>query len=167
MIGKGVSVDNAQEQTQRQRNQMPNIATALNAEISRIARKELRTETEALKKAAAGYRRDIAALKKRMQTLERQAKSATRKTAPVSENSPGQSETQHRFSATRFAAQRQKLGLSAANFATLLGVSSLSVYKWESGKTRPRRAQLEAIAATRRLGKREVMARLAEVNAKI
>jgi len=143
---------------------MPNIAAALSAEISRITRKELRTETEALKRAAAGYRRDIAALKKRMQTLEGQARSAARKAAPP-DDSPEQSETQLRFSATRFAAQRKKLGLSAAKFADLLGVSPLSVYSWESGKARPRRAQLETIAATRKLGKREVMARLAELDA--
>ena len=45
---------------------------------------------------------------------------------------------QLRFSAKRFAAQRQKLELSAASFAKLLGVSALSVYKWESDKAQPR-----------------------------
>jgi DNA-binding transcriptional regulator YiaG len=44
--------------------------------------------------------------------------------------------------------------------AKLLGVSSVSLYKWESGQSRPRRAQLEAIAAVRSIGKREAMARL-------
>jgi hypothetical protein len=38
---------------------MPNIATALRQEISRIARKEIRGETNALKKAAATYRGEI------------------------------------------------------------------------------------------------------------
>lgn len=142
---------------------MPNIASALSAEISRIARRELRTETESLKKATAGYRRDIAALKRRLQTLERLAKSGNRRAAPTAAVSAEQSETQLRFSATRFAAQRQKLGISAASFAALLGVSPLTVYKWESGKTRPRRAQLEVIAAARKLGKREAMARLEEL----
>ena len=37
--------------------------------------------------------------------------------------------------------------------ARLLGVSALSVYKWESGKTRPRAKQIEAIAALRGMGK--------------
>ena len=41
------------------------------------------------------------------------------------------------------------------------GVSALSVYKWESGKTRPRARQLEAIASLRKMGKREAQARLA------
>lgn len=142
---------------------MPNIAVALSAEISRIARKELRIETETLKKATAGYRREIAALKRRLQALERLAKRAPRKTAPRSDDAKPSDTTQYRFSATRLAAQRKKLGLSAANFAALLCVSPLTVYNWEGGKTRPRQAQLEAIAKARQLGKREALARLAKL----
>jgi transcriptional regulator with XRE-family HTH domain len=67
-----------------------------------------------------------------------------------------------RFSAKGLAAQRRRLGLSAAAVAQLLGVSALSVYKWESGKTRPRARQIEAIAGLRGLGKREALKRLEE-----
>jgi len=38
---------------------MPNIAAVLKDEISRIARKEIRSETTSLKKASSQYRRDI------------------------------------------------------------------------------------------------------------
>lgn len=144
---------------------MPDIASALKAEISRIARKELRAETDALKKMAAGQRRDIAALKKRVHVLERQAKSRTTKPEVSPQRPQEQTGPQLRFSATRLAAQRKRLGLSAANFALLIGVSPISVYGWESGKSRPRRAQLEAIAAVRRLGKREAEARLEQLRA--
>lgn len=143
---------------------MTNIASVLKEEISRVARKEVRAEVQALKKSSAGYRRDIAALKKRVQMLERQErrqkKAAGRATPETSEE---QSERQLRFSATRLAAQRKKLGLSAAKFAALIGVSPISVYKWEGGQSRPRRAQLEAIAAARALGKRAALARLEEL----
>jgi DNA-binding transcriptional regulator YiaG len=142
---------------------MPNIATALKEEMSRIARKELRAETDALRKTVAGHRREIAALKKRLQSLERQSKSRTKKTAPPAHGSEDQAGRQLRFSATRVAAQRKKLGLSAANFAALLGVAPISVYNWEGGKARPRRAQLEAIAAARKLGKKESLERLEEL----
>ena len=47
-----------------------------------------------------------------------------------------------------------------ADFATLLGVSGQSVYKWEHGEARPRARQLEAIAELRGIGKREAAARL-------
>ena len=68
--------------------------------------------------------------------------------------------TKIRFSAKSLIAQRRRLGLSAAAMARLLGVSALSVYKWESGNTRPRAKQIEAIAALRSMGKREVAQRL-------
>jgi DNA-binding transcriptional regulator YiaG len=146
------------------------IAAALKSEISRIARKEMRAETEALKKASAGHRRELAALKKRLLELERQVKKTARQAKTARAAKPdhaaelsGQS---LRFSATRFAAQRKKLGLSAANFASLLGVSSISVYNWESGKTRPRQAQLEAIAAARKLRKKEAAALLEQLGGK-
>jgi DNA-binding transcriptional regulator YiaG len=44
----------------------------------------------------------------------------------------------------------------------LLGVSGQSVYKWEQGKAKPRASQLKAIAAVRKMGKREVAERLAQ-----
>lgn len=130
----------------------------------------MRSEFEALRKASTTHRHEIAALKKRIQQLERQVKltskvesRSNKGTRPdtVSEGSA----RQLRFSAARFAAQRKKVGLSAANYAKLLGVSALSVYKWESGQTRPRRAQLEAIAGIRSLGKREATARLEHLEA--
>ena len=59
-----------------------------------------------------------------------------------------------------FAQHRKGLGLSAAEVGKLLGASALSVYKWESGKAKPRRSFLPAIAALRRMGKREAAAKL-------
>lgn len=70
------------------------------------------------------------------------------------------SDKQLRFSPTRLAAQRKKLGLSAREFGQLIGVSALSVYKWEQGKARPRAKQLGAMASIRGIGKREAAARL-------
>jgi len=37
---------------------------------------------------------------------------------------------QRRFSPARLAATRKKLGLSAADFGALIGVSGQSIYKW-------------------------------------
>jgi DNA-binding transcriptional regulator YiaG len=42
----------------------------------------------------------------------------------------------------------------------LVGVSAQTIYNWEGGTTRPRAEQLAAIAAVRKMGKREVKARL-------
>lgn len=141
---------------------MPNIGTILKSEISRVSRKELRSQTQALKKSVSQYRTQIADLRRRLEALERQVKrlgkASGRASAPAPE--PDEAASNLRFSAKGFAAQRKRLGLSAAALARVLGVSSLSVYKWESGKVRPRAKQLEAIAALRGMGKREVAQRL-------
>ncbi|GAB3498074.1 hypothetical protein GCM10027399_22780 [Curvibacter fontanus] len=50
---------------------MANFSSQLKAEISRIARKEIRAETQALKKASAQYRTDIAALRRRIAEQDR------------------------------------------------------------------------------------------------
>ena len=144
---------------------MPNIAALLKDEIARVARKEIRAQTAEFKKSSAQYRAHIAALRRRVDDLERQLKKVGKVAGRGSAAAPAEAEqgTARRFSATRFAAQRRKLGLSAADFATLLGVSGQSVYKWEHGEARPRARQIEAIAALRGIGKREAAARLAKL----
>jgi len=57
------------------------------------------------------------------------------------------------------------LKLSAADYGKLVGVSGLTIYSWESGKSRPRKAQLAALVAVRGIGKREALAKLEVVKA--
>jgi DNA-binding XRE family transcriptional regulator len=143
---------------------MPNIGSVLKIEIQRVARKELRAETQQLKKTVTQYRGQIAQLKRRLQALEQQVrrlgKGGGRAAPSAAEAGDDEGGPSLRFSAKGLATQRKRLGLSAASVARILGVSALSVYKWESGKTRPRARQLEAIASLRKMGKREAMARL-------
>ena len=68
-----------------------------------------------------------------------------------------------RFRAKGMAANRKRLGLSAADFGLLVGATGQSIYAWETGKTKPRPQALAAIAALRGIGKREVEARLASL----
>ena len=97
-------------------------------------------------------------MKRRILALEKQAAHISKKvTRPGAET---EATTRVRFSAKGFATKRQNLGLSAADMGKLLGVSSQTVYHWESGKTKPRQSQLAAIAAVRKMGKRDAMARL-------
>lgn len=147
---------------------MSSFAQQLKAEIARIARKAVRAETDALKKTNAQYRSEIAALKRRLSELERAqarlAKGQGERSTPRQAKAQGEEGTSAqglRFRVAGFANLRKKLGLSAAEMGQLIGVSAQSVYHWESGKSRPRAAQLAAIAAVRGLGKREVAARLA------
>src|SRR6185369_10691011 len=141
---------------------MPNIASVLKDEIARVARREIKAETQALKSASTKYRSDIAALKRQGAALRKELKraSGTRKlpdSAPPEESS----ETRHRFSAKGLASQRKRLGLSAESLGKLIGVSGLSIYNWEGGKARPRANHLPAIAALKTLGKKDAAAVLA------
>jgi DNA-binding transcriptional regulator YiaG len=144
---------------------MPNIQSLLKTEIARIARKEVRAETERLKKSSTNYRSQIAALKRSVAALEKQlSRQRGAAAAPASgEEKEQDGRRGFRFSAKGLAAQRRRLGLSAREVALLLGVSSLSVYKWEQGKARPRAKQMEAISQLRRMGKKEAATRLSEV----
>lgn len=146
---------------------MPNIASILKSEISRVARKELRAETASLKKAVAGQRSEIAALKRRTQALElelRRLGKATRKSAPAAATGPASRTL--RFSAKGLASQRQRLALSADDCGRLVGASGQSIYNWEQGKARPQARHLAAIASLRTMGKRDAVARLATLRGK-
>lgn len=145
---------------------MSNIATALKEEIARLVRKQLRGETESLKKASNRYRSDIAALKRRIEALEKQVASLEktgRKQTASSADEP--SVAKPRFKPQGILAQRTRLGLSAREMGLLIGVSGQTIYLWEAGKTRPRSEQMGSIAAVRKMGKREVKARLDQAQA--
>lgn len=146
---------------------MPNIATALKSEISRIARKELRAELDALKKHSMEQRSRLAELRRQIDALARELKrvakiSSVRSAKADPSATDGDDSVHRRFSPTRLANHRTKLGLSAADYGRLIGVAGQSVYNWEQGKSRPRAAQLEALATVRGISKKEAEKRLAE-----
>ena len=148
---------------------MPNIATVFKAEITRLARKEVRENSDGLRKTVASQRTEIAGLKRRLQELEAAVKKlakgtgavAVRHGAPVSSESGESNGTGLRFRAKGMAANRKRLGLSAADFGLLVGATGQSVYAWESGKAKPRPEALAAIASLRGIGKLEAEAKLA------
>lgn len=144
---------------------MPNIATVLKAEISRISRKEVRSTTEGTQRAVTMYRRQLAEMNRRILLLEREVRSLRKQTGKSKQAAQeAEPATALRFRADGFKAHRERLGLSAKDLGTLLGVSALTVYKWESGKGRPRASYLPAIAQVRAMGKRKALKRLDELS---
>lgn len=146
---------------------MTTFASSLKKEIARVARKELRDEISALRKGSATYRSEIADLKRKLKSLESQVKALTRATpqaAPArkapTEAPRGKPGRKVIFGAAEFLALRQHLDFTQAQMGKLVGASSLSIYKWESGLVIPRAAQLEKILAVRKIGKREALARI-------
>jgi len=143
---------------------MPNIASIFKAEMSRVARKEVRAEIEVLKKALATCRSSIAELRRQVSALDKELRRAAKgksRSSATTDSKSDETGAKRRFSATRLAAHRSKLGLSAAAYGQLVGVSGQTIYHWEQGKARPRAAQLESLAAVRSLGAREIAERLA------
>jgi DNA-binding XRE family transcriptional regulator len=139
---------------------MTNFAYQIKSEIARIAKKEVRAETQQLKKASAQYRSDIAALKRHIAVLEATVKKlhkAQPKPVLKVEKEPA---TALRFRAGGFATLRKKLGLSAEQMGKLINVSAQSIYHWEAEKSRPRASQLPAIAAARKLTKKGAWSKL-------
>ena len=142
---------------------MPDLASTLKQEIQRLAKKEVKAQTESTKKAVAKYRQDISALKKQVREQEKKIALLESQGKKQIDQQPQVEETPTegiRFSARSVKAQRERLGFSAANYAKLVGVSMISIYNWEQGKTRPRKEQVAALAAVRGIGKREAMAKL-------
>ena len=141
---------------------MANLASVLKSEIARLARKEAKVQLDPLRKANAGYRRDIAALKREVAELSRRLKATSKATARPAKNAASASEDgpRLRFQAKGLKSHREKLGLSAAEYGALAGVSAQSIYNWEAGKTVPRQTQVAALAELRGMGKREAAKRL-------
>ena len=141
---------------------MPNLQSVLREEIGRLARKEVRSELEKTRKAVAHHRGEIAELKRRSKALEQtvsylQSRETKRlKAEPVQTEPPKGT----RFSVRSLKAQRRKSGLSQEAYASLVGVSKLTIYNWESGRTKPGGKHLAKLVTLRGIGKREAQKRL-------
>ena len=57
-------------------------------------------------------------------------------------------------------ARRERLKLSAEAYGRLMGVSGLTIYQWEYGRSRPRKGMLAKLVAARDIGRREALHRL-------
>jgi DNA-binding transcriptional regulator YiaG len=151
---------------------MTTFADSLKKEIARVARKEMREEMGALRKTSLIQRAEIAALKKQLKAVQSQvskmgrvrpepartaAPAASSASVVLARGKPGRKVV---FTAERLKIQRARLGLTQEQMARLLGVSSLSIWKWESGGATPRASRVPKILQLLALGKREALARV-------
>jgi DNA-binding transcriptional regulator YiaG len=140
---------------------MPNIAAVLREEIARLARKEVRAQVGPLQKKGADHRRHIAALRREIAGLERQIAGLRKQIAKSAKGAPAEATGPTvRFSPKWVAADRSRLGLSARDYGRLVGVTQLTIYNWEKGKSKPQARQLASWAKVRGIGKREAWKRL-------
>jgi DNA-binding XRE family transcriptional regulator len=148
---------------------MATFANSLKSEIARVARKEMKTEVVALRKAASASRSEIAALKKQFKSLQSAFKKfgktvatkASEKATPQAQGEPrGGRRPRVPFGPAKLIEHRKKLGITQLQMAKLLDASTLSVHKWEAGSAVPRAAQLVKIAVVLKLGKRAAFKQL-------
>lgn len=138
---------------------VPNLTAVLNDQIRRLAKREIKANTKVVRNATVQYRHAIAALKRQVNDLTKRL-ALVEKHQPKEIAPPPEVLEKGRFRAVGVKAHRAKLGLSAKEYAKLVGVDELSIYRWESGKTTPRQAQKSKWLAIRGLGKRETLQRL-------
>jgi len=141
---------------------MPDFKQSFQDEVRRLARKELK----AFEAKINEQKKTISALTKRVNDLEKKqaAAPAAAKSAPeaVQTAAPAADGRKARFSPKSLVKFRKKYSLSQKALAILLGVTPFTVSHWEIGKNRPRTNQIEAFSALAKLGKRKVLALVAE-----
>ena len=139
---------------------MAKLQQILNDEIRKQARKEIAGMVKSLRTQMAEVRKTIKEYAQRIKELEK-AQNITRPVIPALQIDKNNLKPV-RLTPARIRKCRMKIGLTQAQFASLLGVNTLSVNHWETGKTRPRMEQKQRISRLRDLGKRELAKILAD-----
>lgn len=140
---------------------MSNIASILNDQIRRVARREIKAQTKTLRRLVAHYRRDIASLKRQVAAGAKQvAYLESREKHRVAEEPVTSLPSDIRFRADGLRSHRARIGFSAAAYGKLVGVTGQTIYDWEAGRSKPRRQQVARIVDLRGVGKREALKRL-------
>lgn len=149
---------------------MTTFADSLKREIARVARKELRDEIASLRKSATLQRSEVAALKRHIQSLQSEVRTISKAQVRsqdadrpkveerVADSFRGRPRRKVLFTAERLKTQRVRLGFTQEQMAKLLGVSSLSIWKWESGAAEPRASRVPLLLERLSLGKRDALA---------
>ncbi len=137
---------------------MPNIAAVLKEEIQRLARKEVRAAVGPLKKRVTELSRTNADLKRKVPQLEKTVarlneEAKARQLQAVQKG--GKAAAGTRVGPRSIAAQRKRLKLTREQFGQVAGVSSNTVYLWETGQVDPKEKSRAAIVSLRRLGVRD------------
>ena len=144
---------------------MTNYQTSFRQEVQRIARKEIRSELKSTKQAVSRYRSEIAALKRKYKELERLIKALQsreeKKLKAVSADV--EQPKRRRYSVGSLKSQRKKSGLSQANYAKLVGVSTATILNWERGNTKPDDKRLQKLVSLRGIGKTEAQKRISDM----
>ena len=143
---------------------MPNVAQVLREEITRLARKEVRTACDPLRKQLRTLRQAVKGQQETITKLDRAlAKMATLSPdTSASLHTLEEETTQARVTPASIRRHRNRLKLSQAQLGTLLDVSTNTIVRWEAGTSKPRVQYRGALLKMRGLGRRDVTKMLEE-----
>ena len=145
---------------------MPNIAKVLREEISRISRHEAKVAVTPVRKSAAKVRPDVADLKNRVTTLEKEVKRLNIVVINLVSTQPAPAaapvDDKVRILGRGVKSLRRKLGLTQDELGKLTGVSLGGVRAWErqQGMLKLKDASKAAILSIKGIGKAEARKRL-------
>ena len=135
---------------------------SLKEEMVRIARKEIRAETEALRKACTRHRSEIAELKRQLAQVKKTPRKAATVRPVVEELAAAQATARFRRDGIRSHIAR--LGITFNGMSALLDVSAVTLRKLELGELKPTSAQMARFAELRAYGRREAARQLATLS---
>jgi hypothetical protein len=146
---------------------MANFSGLFQAEVTRLSKKAVRTETAPLKAQIQKLRAEATATKRALIYLKREVDrlqkelSRENKAKPVAaaEKVSGQ----HRYSPKMLAAFAERNDLSGPQVAKLLGGTPASAYSWLKG-LRPRQRYIDAFHEVKVLSKSEIAERLGKLS---
>ncbi|QHI68183.1 helix-turn-helix domain-containing protein [Tichowtungia aerotolerans] len=137
---------------------MANVMKELKAEISRIARSEIKSALSPIKSVNAAQRKYIADLRRQLGDLEKENKQLARQLeklgAAVPQPEPEEDAGRAWITAAGIRSMRKRLKLSQKAFAELAGVSLPTVANWESSKNKGNKLNIR---------RKEVFDRLQEI----
>jgi DNA-binding transcriptional regulator YiaG len=110
---------------------MANVGKILKDEIARISRKEIKTAIGSLGKSNINLKKIVADLKKRVASLEKENKrliTEAKRTKPESIQKPSEELEKTRFTSKGIRSLRNRLHLTQADFAKLVGATPHAVY---------------------------------------
>jgi DNA-binding transcriptional regulator YiaG len=143
---------------------MPDVASVLKEEMRRISRKEIAATTRKQSEQIKILKANVRNLKQQISDLESRLAKLTAENKRAEKASPAKAEVATiRVGPASIKKHRSRLKLSQADFGELIGVSSLTIWNWETGRTKPSDDNREKFAEIRDLGVRDVRALLEEL----
>jgi len=143
---------------------MPKIEQVLKTEIIRLAKKQIRAACGPLARDVRELKRRVSQLSKTVVALDKMRAELEAKRAAEGTKLEALEEKVKaaRLSPLLIKKLRKRLGISQAQLASLVGVSSPAVAFWEQGRSRPQGQNRAALVALRGVGRREVKRMLGE-----